>query len=402
MGTAVAEPMKIALVRKYYTDFGGAERYTAALTEHLLEAGHEVHVFANQWRFRNKKDPKERPVFHQVAMLKGLSVLEALTFAFHSRRLLKKERFDIIHSFEKTLYQDIYRAGDGCHREWLQQRMKIDPPGKHVINKINPLHLLLLWIEGQIFKDGNYKMIVANSSRVKNEIVHHYGVPAEKIQVVYNAVDLDRFGRPPDVDKIRREIRIPFGIGDRDQVLIYVGSGFKRKGVPALIAAVALLPSKPHLVIIGKDSIAPYRAVAEKHAIANRIHFAGPVHDVERYYWAGDVFVLPTVYEPFSNVCLEALASGLPVVTSRINGASEIIKPGENGYIIKNPIDSSEIAEKVGLGLSLNRMSIQTCNRELLRRFTWTTHMQRITDIYATVAGGVRYSGHGGQQYPGN
>ncbi len=394
--------MKIAVVRKYYTDFGGAERYTAALAEHLLDAGHEVHIFANQWRVKNETNPKGRAVFHRVAMLRGLSVLEAFTFAFNCRRLLKKERFDIIHSVERTLKQDIYRAGDGCHREWLKQRVKIDSPYKYFVNKINPLHLLLLWIEGQIFKNGNYKMIIANSGRGKDEIVKHYSVPPEKIRVVYNAVDLDRFNRPADADEIRRQIRIRLGISDRDQLLLYVGSGFKRKGVASLIAAVALLPSETHLVIIGKDRIAPYRAIAEKNAVGNRIHFTGPVQDVERYYWAGDLFVLPAVYEPFSNVCLEAMASGLPVVTSRINGASEIVKPGENGYIIEDPVNSSEIAEKTVLGLSLDRMSIQACNHELLGQFTWTVHMQRIADIYATVGDIGTYCENGGKQYPGH
>jgi UDP-glucose:(heptosyl)LPS alpha-1,3-glucosyltransferase len=382
--------MKIALVRQKYTDFGGAERYTAALAEHLLDAGHEVHAFANEWKGRKERTGNGRIAFHRVPMIKGLSVLEALSFAIKSRSMLKKERFDIIHSFERTIYQDVYRAGDGCHREWLQQRIKIDPPYKYFVNKINPLHLLLLWIEGHIFKEGNYRMIVANSVRGKDEIIKHYGVPPEKIQVVYNAVDTDRFNRP-DANEIRRQVRKSLGTSLDDRVLIYVGSGFKRKGVAAAIASLAKLHSDTHLVVIGKDRIPPYQTIAKKNAVESRVHFVGPIVDVERYYWAGDLFLFPTVYEPFSNVCLEAMASGLPVVTSRMNGASEVIQEGKNGYVVENPTDPSEIAEKVGLGLALDSLSVEARNRELLNNFTWEEQLRKITDIYAAVAGGDTY-----------
>jgi UDP-glucose:(heptosyl)LPS alpha-1,3-glucosyltransferase len=382
--------MKIALVRQKYTDFGGAERYTAALAEHLLDAGHEVHVFASEWKEGREQTGKGRIVFHRVPMLKGLSVLEVVSFALNSRKMLEREQFDIIHSFERTLKQDIYRAGDGCHREWLQQRVKIDPSYKYFVTKINPLHLLLLWIESRIFKEGNYTMIIANSGRGKDEIVKHYGVPPEKIRVVYNAVDANRFNQH-DAHEVRQQVRKSLGRSLDDQILIYVGSGFKRKGVAAAIAALRKLPSHVHLVVIGKDRILPYQTIAQKNGVESRVHFVGPVVDVERYYWAGDLFVFPTVYEPFSNVCLEAMASGLPVVTSRMNGASEVIQAGRNGYVVENPTDPSEIAEKVGLGLALDRLSVQACNRELLNNFTWKEQLREITDIYRAVAGGEAY-----------
>ncbi|MBW2637908.1 MAG: glycosyltransferase, partial [Deltaproteobacteria bacterium] len=177
--------MKVALVRQRYTDFGGAERYTSALAEHLIDSGHEVHVFAHEWKGKKDSGKGGGIVFHRVPMLKGLSVLEVLSFAVNSRRMLKRERFDIIQSFERTLYQGIYRAGDGCHREWLIQRRKIDPWYKTITQAINPLHLGLLRIERELFREGNYRAIIAISKRGKEEIITHYGVPPEKITVIY-------------------------------------------------------------------------------------------------------------------------------------------------------------------------------------------------------------------------
>jgi UDP-glucose:(heptosyl)LPS alpha-1,3-glucosyltransferase len=382
--------MKIALVRKYYTDFGGAERYTAAMAEHLLDAGHEVHVFANEWKVGKEGTGSGRIVFHRVPMLKGLSVLEVLSFALNSRRMLKKERFDIIHSFEKTVYQDVYRAGDGCHREWLIQRRKIDPLYKTIINRINPLHLVLLQIERKIFRKGNFKTIIAISKRGKEEIAKHYEVSRKKIKVIYNAIDANRFDLD-DRTKKRAKVRKAIGIPEDAPLLIFVGSGFRRKGLPAAIRALARLDSRVSLMVVGRDRAGPYRSLAKKEGVENRVFFMGPVVDVERYYCASDLFVFPTVYEPFGNVCLEAMAAGLPVITSRICGGSEVLDEGKNGYVVENPTDPSEIAEKVGLGLALDRLSVQARNRELLNNFTWEEQLLKITDIYAAVAGGDTY-----------
>lgn len=376
--------MKIALIRKYYTDFGGAERYTAALAEHLFKSGHEVHVFANEWKIGKKETASDLIVFHRVPMLKGLSVLEVLSFAQNSRRMLKRERFDIIHSLERTIYQDIYRAGDGCHREWLKQRTKIDPWYKLISNRLNPLHLSLLWIEKKIFEHGNYKMIIANSKRGKDEIIEYYGVPSEKIKVIYNAVDTNRFNLNNPAE-IRMKVRNSLGISSKDRVLLFVGSGFKRKGLAVTIKSLAKLKSGIKLIVIGKDRVGHYRSIVKRIGIEKYVNFIGPIIDVEKYYCAGDLLIFPTIYEPFSNVCLEAMASGLPVVTSRINGASEALEEGKNGYIIENPIDPVEIGKKIQMGFKLNRRLVQNFNSELLQQFSWEKHLRQLFDIYESI-----------------
>ncbi len=299
----------------------------------------------------------------------------------NSRRMLKREQFDIIHSFERTLYQDVYRAGDGCHREWLVQRRTIDPWYKTITNAINPLHLSLLRIEREIFREGNYKGIIAISERGKEEIVKHYGVPPEKITVIYNAVDTKRFDLK-ERKTIRSEVRESLGIPQEVPVLLFVGSGFKRKGVPAAIRALARLDPEIRLMVIGKDSVDPYRSLAKREGVDRRVIFVGPVVDVENYYVAGDLFVFPTIYEPFGNVCLEAMAAGLTVVTSRICGASELIHEGKNGYIVNNPIDHDEIADKVRKGLALKPRTVEDCNKEMLQAHSWERYLEELSDIY--------------------
>ena len=380
--------MKIAMVRQRYTDFGGAERYTAALAGHLLEAGHEVHVFAHEWRGRPDESEGRGVVFHPVPVISGLSVLEVISFAVNARRLLKQERFDIIHSFERTTCQDVYRAGDGCHREWLVQREKIDPWSKRIINRLNPLHIALLSIEKRIFAEGNCRVVIANSERGKREIMHHYGVPSEKIRVIYNPVDPSLYMIDND-DESRIQLRESLFIPLTDTVLIFVGSGFRRKGLRATMEALSQLDPTIRLLVVGKDRLRPYRTLARKLDIEERVHFVGPVVHPEQYYNASDLFVFPTIYEPFSNVCLEAMASGLPIVTSRINGASEAITEGRNGFIVEDPVDSQEIAAKILQGLALSRSSLRGYNSELLTAFSWKEHMKKVFHIYDEIVMGM-------------
>ena len=378
--------MKIALIRKKYSDFGGAERYVASLAVRLAAAGHEIHIFANEWQAAEKHSGQTaheglRIIVHRIPVVKGISFLESLSFALNARRVLKKQNFDIIHSFERTLYQDIYRAGDGCHKEWLMQRRSIDPWYKSIFNRINPLHIGLLWLESRIFRAGGCPIIISNSERGKSEIMRHYGTPSEKIFVLYNPVDRIRFEMQNHSD-IRQRIRNKLGIPLDEPVFLFVGSGFKRKGLSAAIEAFGRMKLKSRLMVIGKGDTGIYRSIAKKTGRENEVHFMGHLSDVEQYYCSCDLFILPTIYEPFSNVCLEAIASGLPVVTSRVNGASEIIENGKNGYIIENPLDSVEIANKMQMALMIDRQTVREHNSKLINQLSWEKHVEKLLNIY--------------------
>jgi len=327
--------MKIAVVRKYFTPYGGGEQYLFRLVQKLAEKGHEIHIFANHWP--PNCDLKNNIRLHPVPAVKMTSFLEALSFAFFSSKQLRRERFDVIHSFERTLYQDIYRAGDGCHREWLAQRKKIDPWAKRLLHPLNPLHRSLLFLEKRLFQSPRLQLIIANSQRGKEEIIRHYGVPASKIRVIYNGVDLHRFN-PENRARYRQRVREEWALKDSDPVLLFLGSGFKRKGLSYILKSLSSMERKDiKLLVVGKDDPTPYQKMARRLNILEQVIFTGPRQDVEKIYAAGDLFVLPSVYEPFSNACAEAMATGLPVITTRMNGVAELISPGENGYIIEDP-----------------------------------------------------------------
>jgi UDP-glucose:(heptosyl)LPS alpha-1,3-glucosyltransferase len=198
-------------------------------------------------------------------------------------------------------------------------------------------------------------------------------MPEDKIHVVYNGIDTKIFNanRMP---RLREEYRKSVGVEDDLPVLLFVGSGFERKGLSYLIEAIDNLKNrnlKTKLLIIGKDKVLKYKRLAKKLNVDEDIVFAGPQKDVRYYYSASDIFVLPTLYDPFSNATLEAMACGLPVVTSRFNGASEVVEKEGMGCTVQNPTDQEEIARKIEEALSMaDKKELKNKGKDIAQRYS--------------------------------
>jgi UDP-glucose:(heptosyl)LPS alpha-1,3-glucosyltransferase len=348
--------MKIALIRQKYTPFGGAERYMARLVEGLAAEGHDVHILAAQW----DAGGEAAVTLHRVPVVRKPGWLKALTFSLGCRKIIGAERFDVVFSLERTLRQDVYRAGDGCHRQWLRQKQLGRGLLSRLITYLNPIQLAYLRLERKLFTDARLKAIIANSRSGKAEIVELYGVDPEKIHVVYNGIDAAAF--PLDQkERLRRELAERYNLKDELRIL-YLGSGFTRKGVPALIRAAAQLKVPFRLFVVGKGRTGALERQVRRLGLAGQVVFTGPVREVERFYLGCDLFVFPTLYDPFSNATLEAMACGLPVVTSRFNGVAELIAEGENGFVLRDPLDAEEIAR------CIMELSDEQPRREMGRR----------------------------------
>ena len=366
--------MKFAIIRKKYTFHGGAEGFSQTLITQLAEAGNEIHIYAMQW----EGNPSKNIFFHKVPVLTANSFLRDLSFAISCRFLLKNTSYDIIQSHDKTLYQDIYRAGDGCHIEWLRQRCRRTGLSGKLSIVLNPYHWLVLFLERRIFKGHRYRKILVISDMVKRNIMENYGVPSSDMELIYNGVDLEKF-HPRNSIKCREKIRKQHGLLNSDFVVLFVGSGFERKGVQYLIQAVESLAEPVTVLIVGKGSEKKFKGL-KKH---QKILFCGPQRDIEKYYAAADAFVFPTIYEPFGNVHLEALASGLPVITTKNSGAAEIIEQGVNGFVVERPEDCKVIAEKIRILLDGNtRESMSREARSLAEKFTFKKYTDEIIKLY--------------------
>ena len=382
--------MRIAVLRKKYTFHGGAEGFSGSFIENLANAGEEIHIFAIKWQ---SGSAHKNIHFHKVPSITFNSFLRDLGFAAVSCHMLKRRRkdFDIIQTHDKTLYQDVYRAGDGCHIEWLKQRWKRTGLGGRLSVVMNPYHWLILALERSILNGHKFQKIIAISEMVKRNITDNYKVSPADIEVIYNGVDLEKF-HPANRGKFRTEIRRQYGVSDTDFVVLFMGSGFERKGVGYLMKAVESVKEPVTVMIVGKGKpppLSPLTKGGQGGSIPRRhkIIFCGPQKDSYKYYAAADIFVFPTMYEPFGNVHLEALASGLPVITTKNSGASEIIKDGVQGFVVREPEDIKSIAEKIQFFIH-NRESLAAMSNDARSRaedFSFEKHIGRIRELYKSI-----------------
>jgi UDP-glucose:(heptosyl)LPS alpha-1,3-glucosyltransferase len=370
--------MRIAIIRKKYIYHGGSEGFSQTLIRKLAEEGHEIHIFSIQW---NTPERLKNIQFHKVPAITFNSFFRDLTFALFSHRMLKQGNFDIIQSHDKTFYQDIYRAGDGCHIEWLRQRWRRTGLLGKLSIVLNPYHWLILVMERMIFKGRRFQKIIAISELVKTNIIEHYHIDERDIEVIYNGVDLERFN-PENRKKYRDEIRRKHSIDGNDFVVLFVGSGFERKGVEYLLKASELVSEPVTVLVVGKGSEEKMRRYIKK----QRVIFCGPQREIHKYYAASDIFVFPTIYEPFGNVHLEALASGLPVITTRLSGASEIIREGIHGFVIDKPEDIDALSQRIMMLKDREKneqMGFEA--RRLAENFSFGVHTEKILKLYQTL-----------------
>lgn len=370
--------MKIALLRKKYTFHGGAERFLQSLVMHLAQSGHEVHLYAALWE-AGEQHPNI--TFHRVPTIRFNSFLRDLSFAISSYFQIRDKGYDIIQSHDKTFYQDIYRAGDGCHIEWLRQRLKRTGIMGRLNVVLNPYHWLVLLLERMILNGGRYRKILAISDFVKQNILDNYAVRPEDIVVLYNGVDLEKF-HPRNKVQYRESIRARHGVGPDEPMALFVGSGFERKGVRFLLKALEHVKEPLTVMIVGRG-----KPIMVNDPRGNkRVIFCGPQKDNHAYYAAADFFVFPTVYEPFGNVHFEALASGLPVITTALSGAAEILTPGVDGFVVPVPEDTRLIAEFMTQLLDTEvRARMSLAARAKAEQFTFARHIDETIALYEGV-----------------
>ena len=332
--------MRIAFIRQRYNPYGGAERFLERVASALGAYGVAATVIARDWP--GMADYDQRRLIRCDPPHIG-RLWRDYGFARAVCRLLEHERFDLVQSHERLACCDVYRAGDGVHVQWLQHRARAQGALGRLLTHLSPYHRYVAAAEERLYLSQRLRAVICISQMVRDDILRHYPVAPAKLRVIYPGVDLEYF-HPRVRDAHRAATRSRLGVREMEHVYLFVGSGFARKGVDRLLRAFARLdPGNARLVIVGEDRALPgSRRCAERLGIAARVTFTGGEEDVRPYYAAADAFVLPTLYDPFSNAAVEALACGLPVVTTFQCGAAELIRSGENGAVC-NALDESAL-----------------------------------------------------------
>src|SRR5713101_4601620 len=326
--------LRIAFVRRGYSPSGGAESYLKRLAQGVVDLGHEAQLITNDdW-------PLNEWSFGSVARVKAKS---AIGFANELEKLRPQIRGDVLMSLERVWRCDVYRAGDGVHQAWLNRRRKFEMPLQRFVRGINRKHQDILQLEEALLAKGGAGRVIANSEMVKKEIVDLYRYPATEIAIVRNGVPLDRFRFDPELrEKSRNDLKLK-----PDEIaLLFAGSGWERKGLRFAIEAMELCRDrKLRLLVAGRGNERDYKP--KRFFTEEPVRFLGEVADLRPIYAAADIFILPSIYDPFSNACLEALASGLPVITTRDNGFSEIVENGVHGSIVDRSSDSDALRDAI-------------------------------------------------------
>ncbi len=351
--------LSIVFVRRGYSPTGGAEAYLKRLAGGVIEAGHDVHLVAtNDW-------PAAEWPFGSITRLNAKS---PIGFANELERLRTELRCDVLFSLERVWSCDVYRAGDGVHRAWLDRRRKFELPLKRFVRSLSSKHQDLLRLEQSLFSDDNTRRVIAGSQMIKDEIINFYRYPADKIDIVRNGVPLEKFWFDPE---LREKSREELNLKPDQTVLLFAGSGWERKGLLFAIEAAALCGDrKLRLLVAGRGNAGLYKTKRLRFWHDEPVQFLGEVVDMLRVYAAADIFILPTIYDPFSNACLEALACGLPVITTCSNGFSEIIENGVHGSIVDHAGDLPGLREAILLWSDSSRRAVaRSTNTKLAAQF---------------------------------
>ncbi len=367
--------MKIALAHKRLDLDGGTERDLYRTAEGLRDLGHEVHLFCGEFGV----SPPEGTHAHRIRCLHLGRTAGLLRFAFAAPKVIQLQRCDVVVGFGRMVQQDILRSGGGTHKVFLQKMKQGEGMARRLWHRISLYHRSVLGIERLQFRRSNYRRVLAVSSEVKREIMVTYGVPEEKISVIYNGVDHDHF-HPRHRNEARERIRRQWRIPKDAPLVLFVGSGFKRKGLDRLIRIWGSpLLAEVYLLVVGEDAQRNRYASWAKSQAEGRILFAGRQNNIESYYGAADLLALPAFQEAFGNVVLEALASGLPVLVSQAVGAAEVLEGELKQGVLISPDDPAEFATRILSLLDLARHRfISEQARKLAEGYSWKNHFREL------------------------
>jgi len=376
--------MKVALVNnRFSSSHGGLERFACNLARTLLSNGHEVHLFA-----QSIENVPTGAWQHQIRVARKPAFLRIWSFANKVRSALKNEDFDIVYGLTRTVPLDIYRMGDGVQRHWLALRYP-QPLQRWLYCFVNLTHGINLYLEKKVFNPRNCRMWVSNSKLCQDHAVRYLNVERERVRVIYNGVDHAQFNTQA-ARTSRESVRQNYGIDKEDIAIVYVAHNWRRKGLAVLLRAMARLGQSGchlHLLVVGRGKPAQFETLISDLALSQRVHFVGATHDVVDYYGAGDLFVLPTQYDPFSNVCLEAMACGLPVITTKENGAAEVVEHGTSGFLQENPDSEEELAQWLEQCLDREKL-IEMGQRaeETSKTFTLERNLEETLALFRQIA----------------
>lgn len=317
---------------------GGMERAAAEILERLTQK-HKVTIIASECELHSNQFEWE-----YISAIKRPNLLYQWVFRWKARKAERKRRPHLTISIGAAAVDANVIYAQFCHAAYNQQHSNLRGEGNplsYVYHKLAPY--VFMWQERRAYRSRRLKQVIAVSHGMKKELMHYYNLPSEKIEVIPNGVDPTMF-KPAACENAKQSLRRELGLPEKAFVCLFVGGDWNRKGLADAINAVAEVPGSV-LAVVGRGDTKRFTQIASDASIQDRVLFFGSSSSPQDYYSASDVFVFPSRYEAFSLVTLEAAASGLPILASRINGTEDLIINGVNGYFVE--MNAKSIAEKL-------------------------------------------------------
>ncbi|WP_397569720.1 glycosyltransferase family 4 protein [Schlesneria sp. T3-172] len=355
--------MHIALIRRFCSlKKAGAERYCVNLFRGLQKLGHQVTVIGEgiDDELRNEVE------FVPIHVDRMTSWTRNLSFSANCAKFVRSRPFDIVHGLSRVEGLDTFRLTDPMQTHWVKVWYR--NPVSQWFQQLNPRHRAIFELERKLYGPTGVRRVIVQSKLDARLLTQYFGIDESRIRHIVNGVDTSVFhpGVRFERDAVRSELfgQFPSAASgqagndaretgadvqqDDTPLIIFASMDFRRKGLDSLLAALAKTKNRDiRLAVLGAGDIEGYRRIARSLGIEQRVYFAGRQSSIARFYGAGDLFVLPTVYEPFPNVNLEAMACGTPVITTATAGGADIIQVGRNGYVIPDAWSVQELTEQI-------------------------------------------------------
>lgn len=376
--------MKITICVKHFGGLGGQEGFISKLTAFLLKKEHQVKVIAVSG------EPVSGIDFEKVSIPPFVPrSMRAWVYGTALAKTMQKDTSDVSFGEQKMWNCNIIRPGGGIEIDYWIRRIRessLSEKTASVLAPLFPKRYFDLRCERNGYSSSKLKHVIVNSQMVRKTLLLHYPIQPDRVTVVSNGADIDRYN-PENASKWRTEIRKQLEIPEQNLTGVFAAHNFKLKGLREAIETIAMVSdqhpeNQPQLIVLGGGDTSSYLHLAKHLGVENSVKFAGVTIHPEEYYAAADFLLFPTLYDPCANVTLEALASGLPVITTKLNGAHELLTENTHGWIVEHPSDISKMSEYIWRLTNPETLSnMKTAARELALNHSLEGKLSRIEQI---------------------
>lgn len=373
---------KIAVVIPKYGLVGGAEQFAAQLTDELSSRQTAAfQVFANEWQADSRVAE-----FHKIPIVSFPKFMTTISFAWFAKRQLQRQDFSLVHSHERIFGADLYTMHGVPHRYWV----------RNVRQKALSLYdRATAWVEKKMVYEGGCRKFIAVSNLTRDIFLQEYPVDPERVAVIHPGVHLPD-GNRRNREETRLAVRCELGIAPDAPVIIFASMNFEIKGLDDIIRTLAHLRRQRvvyKLIVAGKGNVKKYEKMAAKEGIADSVFFTGVVAKAKLIdlYSASDLYLMLSKFDTFGMVVLEAMAGGLPVMISNRVGAKDLVREGENGFVIDHSSDYDYTASRLKLLLDESiRRKMSTAALQTAAGNTWDRVAAKYSDLYQEILNAKR------------